>query len=185
MCLIVSDMRTLLRRRAGRPRARAGRRGFCFGRALDHRTTLTTTFLTTTFRRRYAAYGGSNLRIARGWRETERILGPRGIVARKHIYTQIGNSDFWGSREPHPSVLGECHASPPRCLVFALSHALCVIRRWSCWQRERRRRGPMEGAKTLSRNGSKEFHNGMVKLRETPALRYRLLLVFGLFLVWL
>ena len=45
--------------------------------------------------------------------------------------------------------------------------------------------GAMDGAKTLSRNGSKEFHDGIVKLRETPALRYRLLLVFGLFLVWL
>ena len=69
--------------------------------------------------------------------------------------------------------------------VSARPHAPCVMRRWSLLATRAPTRGPMDAAKTLSRNGSNELQNGIAKLRETPALRYRLLLVFGLFLVWL
>ena len=69
--------------------------------------------------------------------------------------------------------------------VSARPHAPCVMRRWSLLATRAPTQGPMDAAKTLSRNGSNELHNGIAKLRETPALRYRLLLVFGLILVWL
>ena len=45
---------------------------------------------------------------------------------------------------------------------------------------------PSRDTKTLKRSSSsREIMDGMVRLKDSPELQYRLLLVFGLFLLWL
>ena len=56
--------------------------------------------------------------------------------------------------------------------------------RWGCTRSAME--SPSRDTKTLKRSSSsREIMDGMVRLKDSPELQYRLLLVFGLFLLWL
>ena len=122
--------------------------------------------------------GRSILRcLIKTWRAWIPRLSTRYICSRKR---QLAEAPSTAGLSAHLLV---SHASPRRIICALFSRTTCHYAGGPASAHADA--GSMDSTKTMARHGSREFHNGIIKLRETPALRYRLLLVFGLFLVWL